>query len=222
VTKGSAKWSAVREIARHIQATVPSLLNRRRSDFNCAFQDSPSWDERAAEAVAMLRTHISSTRQPAAALVIGDFGAGNERLRGVLEHELQQPIEYHAFDLAPQRPTTVRIDLATDTPPGSFDVVFCLGVLEYLRDPIELLSRIASISRLIVVSYVVADGAERLSTRQRRARGWLSDLTIAEMDRELMRLGLRSRAVGNVNRDRTRIWLIESAGGDAAGEAAGP
>lgn len=209
--------SAVREIARHVQATVRSRLSRRRTDFNCAFQDSPSWDERATEAVAMLRTYLYSGRQPAATLVIGDFGAGNERLRDVLEHELTQSSEYHPFDLAPQLPTTIRIDLAADTPPGSFDVVFCLGVLEYLRDPVELLSRIGAISHLIVFSYVVADGAERMSTRQRRARGWLSDLTVAEMDREIMRLGLRSLAVRHVNRDRTRVWLIESAGREVAG-----
>jgi hypothetical protein len=215
VTRDEASSRAAQALVRLIGALLPSRLARRRRDFNCAFQDSATWDERASEAVAVLRTYLESYHEPAGTLVIGDFGAGNERLRAVLDGELRGAHEYHAFDVAPQLPTTTRIDLATETPNGHFDVVFCLGVLEYFREPAEVLSRIASVSRLVVFSYVVADGAEPLSRRQRRARGWLSDLTAAGMDGELARIGLRSRAVRLTNRDRTRLWLVESAAGPA-------
>jgi hypothetical protein len=210
VTRGVLSAS-VRRVTWLIGAYLPSRLVRRRRDFNCAFQDSATWDERASESEAMLRTYLSAHQEPAATLVIGDFGAGTERLRGVLERALQCAHEYHAFDLVPQQPTTTRIDLATETPAGPFDVVFCLGVLDYFQKPADLLSRIGSVSQLVVFSYVVVDGAERLSRRERRARGWLSDLSAGELDRELERIGLRSRAVRLTNRDRTRLWLVESA-----------
>ena len=221
MTRGVLSTS-VRRVVRLIGASLPSRLTRRRRDFNCAFQDSASWDERASEAVAMVRAYLTSQQEPAATLVIGDFGAGNERLRGVLERGLQCAHEYHPFDLVPQQATTTRIDLATETPAGPFDIVFCLGVLDYFQKPADLLSRIGSVSQLVVFSYVVVDGAERLSRSERRARGWLSDLSAGEMDRELERIGLRSRAVGLTNRDRTRLWLVERAGDQPIGAAREP
>jgi hypothetical protein len=207
VTRDVLSSSVIRRLRGLLEAVAPSRITRRR-DFNCAFQDSASWDERALEAVLMLRTYLAL--EPAARLVIGDFGAGNERLRDVLERELPDAHEYHAFDVAPQLPTTTRIDLARDTPAHSFDVVFCLGVLEYFRDPAELLARIGSVARLVIFSYVVADGFDPLSRRQRRARGWLSDLTAPAIDRELSRIGLRSLSVRLTNRDRTRLWLVQA------------
>src|SRR6266849_6474183 len=69
------------------------------SNFNCADQESSSWEERGILAVDLLRNRLvsrGSTRQP---LVIGDFGAGNERLRRILGEQLGVPHEYRGYDL---------------------------------------------------------------------------------------------------------------------------
>jgi polysaccharide pyruvyl transferase WcaK-like protein len=207
------KWkTAVRNAARRAALVArlrPELQLGR--DCNCGDQLSSSWDERAEAAVSLLRSSVTMRGPAERALVIGDFGAGNERLRGILSGALSFPHEYHAFDLFPQLSTTTRIDLEDETPALHFDVVFCLGLLEYLHDPSEFLGRLARVCRVAVLSYVLFDGAERLSVEERRARGWLSDLTRDDMVAELLRAGFGQQDFVAVNRGRTGIWLVETA-----------
>ena len=142
------------------------LMRSPVGDFNCAAQDSPSWDERAAVG-ADLAVALPWTGR----IRVADLGAGNERLREVLTERLDVPLLYEPYDLRPQQASTRQLDVEQELPEGPFDIAFCLGLMEYLRDPHDFLHRLSTVCRYAVPSYVIADGAERLSARQRRARG---------------------------------------------------
>src|SRR5829696_772201 len=98
-------------------------------DFNCADQQSPSWQERAVVAVDLLRESLAGDPHTSAPLTIADFGAGNERLRDVLAERLGRTHTYHPYDLQPQQPTTASMNLAAELPDRRFDAIFCLGLV---------------------------------------------------------------------------------------------
>jgi Methyltransferase domain len=199
-----------RKTLRGLTARVSYLWSRSSGEkFNCQWQDAPSWDERAVQAVSLLSRHLLKTN-PTGPLSIADFGAGNERLRRTLDAELDLVHKYHAYDVRPQKATTTQIDLANEFPTQHFDVVFCLGLLEYVADIPDFLTRLARVCDAAVLSYVVLDGSERLSTDERSARGWRSHLTHNQLESEFEHAGFASVDFVSVNRGRTGIWFTET------------
>ena len=179
-----------------------------RAPFNLDLITSPRWDERAEAAVALLAAHVRTLAPATGGLRIGDLGCGDERLRRVLEERLPGAYEYQGYDALPQRETVVEMDLARSLPEADFDVVFCLGLLEYM-DPLRpFLARLRQRYPAAVVSYALYDAPRPLRKRQRRARGWLSDYTAAELERELDHAGFHRRDFCRTNQGRTGIWLV--------------
>jgi hypothetical protein len=146
-------------------------------------------------------------------LRIADLGAGNERLRGVLDTQLGIPHEYRAYDLHPQQATTTELDLEQELPAEHFDVVFCLGLLEYLHDLDWVFSGLTKICESALLSYTIFDGAEHLSPKERRVRGWVSDLTLNDVGEHLRRAGFHELDFATVSRGRTAIWMVKVPGG---------
>jgi hypothetical protein len=67
------------------------------------------------------------------------------------------------------------IDLNSgDFPPGSYDGIVMLELLEYLHDPHAVLSRARSAAPRLLVSYRTHDGGD---TGERRAEGIFNDFT---------------------------------------------
>jgi len=159
--------------------------------------------------VSLLRKHFENANHTGP-LSIADFGAGNERLRWILDAELDFAHEYHAYDVRPQKETTTQIDLANEFPREHFDAVFCLGLLEYVANLPDFLTRLARVCDAAVLSYVVFDGSERLSTEERGARGWRSHLTHSQLENHLEHAGFDSVDFASVNGGRTGIWLTET------------
>jgi hypothetical protein len=149
------------------------LVGSRRR-FNCQTQHRTTWDERAHGAVALLRCASGSQHWPDL-LRIADLGCGNQRLRQCLSQGLGRPFEYVGYDLLPQSEDVVRLDVERELPSYGFDIVFCLGLLEYLRDVGSFARRLREVCRFAVTSYVVANRAGGLSRAQRRRHGWRTD-----------------------------------------------
>ena len=126
-------WSNV-----HRQFAPVSRIRRaleahsRRRRYNCD-QAALAWEDRAEEAVGLL-TPSAVAPSDGEHLKVADLGAGNQRLRSILERELDVPCDYCPYDIQPQATTVQRLDVERALPDGPFDVVFCLGLLEYLRD----------------------------------------------------------------------------------------
>jgi hypothetical protein len=191
---------AIRILRRSLKRRDP----RRR--YNCQDQCSPAWEERAEEAVTLLvASPVDLTAR--GRLQVGDLGAGNQRLLRVLERDLAVPIEYHAYDLHPQAKEVHRIDLQCELPPRVFDVVFCLGLLEYLRDLDHFVSRLHSICRRAVVSYVITDPPDSLTPAERRERSWLNDFTQRGLEELFVRHSYTRQAFALTNAGRTGLWV---------------
>jgi SAM-dependent methyltransferase len=194
--------------------TVRRWFGRRSvgAPFNLDLIGSPRWDERAEAAVAMLSAHAPRLFDPMRPIRIADFGCGDERLRRVLVDAFGAPYRYTGYDLIPQRETVVEIDLQCALPLDDFDVVFCLGLLEYLDAPVQFLHRVKNRypGRVAVVSYAIADAPRPLRKRERRARGWLTDYTRAAFEHEVEAIGLMCSDTCFTNDGRTGIWLLDS------------
>lgn len=191
------------------------LLRGRRPPrrFNLHLQKSPGWEERTEVAVTLwLRNSHRLHAEPTDPRVVtaGDLGCGNERVRRVLAERLGGGFRYQGYDLHPQRTTTVQLDLRHELPERRFDVLFCLGLLEYLPDPAGFLARISRIGSLAVVSYAIADAPDDLGERERRARGWLSDLSRAEFEALAERAEFEPVDSMIIEEGRTGIWLLAS------------
>lgn len=215
VAQSRAAYRRLAELVAEREPRARSDRGGRRDarGFNLDLQDSPRWDERAETAVDLLVRHRSELDEigSPAAIRVADFGCGNERLRDVLARRLARPHAYQGYDLRVQTPAAIAMDLARELPTTAFDVVFCLGLLEYIEDLEWFLRRLRPRCRLAVVSYVVADAPVPLSRRQRRARGWRSDHTRAGLDQELVRCGFVRRDFALCNQERTGVWVVSSA-----------
>jgi SAM-dependent methyltransferase len=177
-----------------------------RHRFNCGTQDRVAWDERADAAVALLASSRPSL-DTGGELRIADLGCGNQRLRRHLERRLGRSFEYAGYDLLPQSDDVRRLDVERALPDGRFDVVFCLGLLEYLRDVSSFARRLRGGCRAAVTSYVTAGTPGGLSRGQRRRHGWRSHHTESDLTGIFLSSGFERRAFTTVHDGATGIWL---------------
>lgn len=205
---------------RRLRRRIAILVDPKRR-FNCADQRQATWEQRAERAVELLTASpIAARSERSQTLHIGDFGCGNERLRAILHKELQGPFAYRGYDLHPQSPDVTRIDLQHELPRERFDIVFCLGVLEYLSDAEAFVRRLGSACQAAIVSYVTTDASDSLSSPERRQRGWLNDFTRAELEDIFSRNGWVRGDVMTTPDARTVVWLWRLPAAVGSGEPA--
>jgi hypothetical protein len=196
-------------VERLLRSPVSPLTRagRARRRFNCADQGAASWDERARDAVRLWRqTRGTWVPEARAELVVGDLGAGGERLRPALADGMPQPHRYLAYDLHPQLPSTERLDVLSEMPDRRFDVVFCLGLLEYVPPGNSFPARLASTCRFAVVSYVATD-LEPLTAEERGERGWVSHYSREQLEALFEAEGFVRDAFTTTERGRSGVWL---------------
>ena len=181
---------------------------RGRSRFNCGDQDSPAWDERARAVVELCRRHLRTDDAAAPAIIVVDLGCGNRRLEPMLKEAFDRRHEYRGYDLCPQSPMTIRIDLERDMPSGAVDVAVVAGVIEYVGDVQAFLRRLSRFATVAVVSYVVFDSPEPLSRKEREDRQWRSHYSCEEFQALLVAAGYEVAESVWVNRKRTVVWLV--------------
>jgi hypothetical protein len=92
-----------------------------------------AWPERLGAAWDLFRRQLAADAPP---LSVGDYGCGRLGLRALLPAGWS----YTGYDWLPRSPDTVLCDFNRGPLPElRHDVIFCLGVLEYLHDPARLL-----------------------------------------------------------------------------------
>jgi SAM-dependent methyltransferase len=200
----------LRSVPGSLWRAVAALVDPRRR-FNCQNQDQPGWDERAEKAVELLRT-FQGRNQEADTLRVADLGCGNERLRRILGDRLERPFDYVGYDLYPQSEQVVRLDVEQETLPSAFDVVFCLGLLEYLANPELFAWRLRNVCRIAIVSYALADAAEGPSLSERRKLGWRTDYTKADVAQIFETSGFVGEEFEEVLSGATGLWLWTASG----------
>jgi hypothetical protein len=173
--------------------------------FNLRSQHLPGWEERAEAAVELLRSSPLSD-SATGAIWIADIGCGNERLRSRLSAGLRQPFEYKGYDLHPQSDQVVRFDVERESLGDTFDVIFCLGLMEYLHDAVLLVQKLRDSTRVAIVSYVVADSPRAPTSAARRKLGWRTDYTRRELEEIFEANGFERESAQPELNDGTVIW----------------
>ena len=150
------------------------------------------WDARAATAAKYI---------PAGSSVL-DIGAGAMALGSLLP----PGCTYQPADVVERRPGCFVIDLnQRQFPPGTYDWVTFLGVLEYIHEPRWPLVQAAKAAPRAVVTYCTDIGAD---PALRRGMGWVNDLSAAQFGAELQAAGWRVDEVLEVKRGPSNIQLM--------------
>lgn len=185
-------------------------LRRKLTDdrFNLSKQERSAWQERADDAVG-LWVHNRGDWRPGGGgpLRIVDLGAGNERLREVIQTLVAAPHTYTGYDLEPQQPRTLQLDVLNELPSQGFDLAFCLGVLEYLPDDNDFLERLAPRCSYFLSSFVPCVSGEPAEIAERRRLGWLSHLDRQAHEDRFQRHGYTNVAATMTNGGQTGLWL---------------
>lgn len=122
----------------------------------------PDWATRG----ALAARHI---RDGARVLEIGTGG-------GAFRQLVADRCRYTGADLQPLDEKTLALDIENDPiPPGPWDAIVLLGVLEYLYDPLAALRKVGAAAQSVVLSYCVPCRPD--PQPHRRARGWTNALS---------------------------------------------
>jgi hypothetical protein len=201
------------ELFHRLRRMASAIGGRRVEDatawsrFHCDQQASSSWQGRAETAADLWREHHDGWLPAGRShLRIADFGAGNERLRAVLNRKLRQPHVYVAYDLHPQKASTICLDLLEGVPRG-FDVVFCLGLLEYLPTDSDFIAGLRGAGQFVIVSYNFADCIHPLTVPEREKWGWLSHRTRAELEAVFSANGFVREDFVVTDAGKQGVWL---------------
>jgi hypothetical protein len=130
----------------------------------------PQWSHRAQLAAQLI---------PAYARVL-DVGCGAMDLEKVLP----EGCSYQPCDLVVRDERTIVCDLNRGEFPADpdADAITMLGVLEYLRDPLDVLRKVRALNRPLVCSYSITDRRPQLD---RASQGWINSYDFAAL-RDLM------------------------------------
>ncbi len=129
--------------------------------------ESEGWSERAALAADFLKNQSG----------VADMGCGTM----TLEKYLTPGVGYYPVDVVRRDHRTLVCDFNAELPPPTdATAVACLGLLEYLFDPLAFLRETAARYQVGVVSYCPVDAEEPLEPR--RSHAWVNDYTIADLE----------------------------------------
>jgi len=149
------------------QATDLERWSRRESF-------APQWAHRASLAAQMVPAYSS----------VLDIGAGAMDLEKVLPSGCR----YQPCDLVSRDDRTIVCDLNKgEFPQGAqADTVTMLGVLEYIREPLEVLRKVRALDRPLVCSYSITD---RRPDLDRGAQGWINNFDFTSLQRLMKQAG---------------------------------
>lgn len=133
-----------------------------------------------------------------------DLGCGTM----TLERSLPGFIRYLPCDVVRWDDRTILCDLNRKLPPKvEADAVACLGLLEYLLDPKQVLTELAGRHRVCVTSYNTTNKLPDLTTR--RSHAWFNDFSQSDLERLFGRAGWcvdRAERFGPTQ----MLWLLRS------------
>lgn len=158
--------------------------------------DIGSWSERMQTAWALFHQVLTSDTP----LQVGDYGCGRQELRALLPEDWT----YVPYDWTARSPDTQVCDLATDPPEERHDVIFILGVLEYMPVPAALLSHALTHARWTVFSCFCGWSPLR-AWRQ----GWRGRLSRRAVERLIKDTGVQVRAYQDWRTDGG-LWVCEN------------
>ena len=165
-----------------LHAAVTVLTRTDKARWRRVAKKTPSWDE---------RNRLIASVIPKRASVV-DVGSGAMTLRRHLGPEC----EYQPCDVVQSSPEVLLCDFNSGIYPAltkTYDYVVCSGILEYMRDAPDFLSRIAGFGRTIILSYNPATPSETKITRL--GKGWVNDFSQEELEQLFARAHFKAKVV---------------------------
>lgn len=151
------------------------------------------WDSRAAMAARFIAPGSSVLDLGCGAMTLGQY--------------LDSTCQYYPADVVERIPGAFVVDLnAKQFPPGSYDVITLLGVLEYVHDVPWVLDQVRKVSRSLIVTYCakLAEG----DVVGRRGLGWVNDFTERDFNVLLASANWRCTSVNEVKRGPGNIQIM--------------
>ncbi len=159
--------------------------------------EAADWNARAALAAEWLGDQTS----------IADLGCGTM----TLERYLRPDQIYIPVDVVARDHRTIVCDLNREVPPATAaGSAACLGLIEYLHRPKEVLGNLGLHYGAMVVSYCVTDAPEPLHNR--RAHAWVNDFDTAGLENLFREAGWAVTKSGWIDKVQ-RLWLLGSVNG---------
>lgn len=130
------------------------------------------WPERLEVALEICKKHLLIDDM--SELQIADYGCGKQTLRRIIPSVWK----YTPYDYCSRSADTIVCNFNNnEMPKGRFDVIFCMGVLEYLASPYALILHAIKNSSYVVLSY------SGFTTQERRdLQGWVNNLRLSEIE----------------------------------------
>jgi SAM-dependent methyltransferase len=167
----------------HISENVKSLFStivfsfgKERDTFNLVGQKSDKWTKRTEAAVALL-SYLPRSGKP---LVIGDFGCGDGKVLRTLNEKAGVSFDYFGYDLIPQQDKVTKMDFSKDFPDKTFDLVFSLGLVEYLEKINFYFSNLSKHCGHVILSCIISDTGH-YTKQQATNNGWVNYLSSTDL-----------------------------------------
>jgi len=164
----------IRFVKRAIHAGGLNLVGTKRE-----WKDIEYFDDLWRERIRLMAGFI-----PAGSSVI-DLGCGRMWLRDMFPLGNYVPVDY-----CDRGPGTRICDFnLKEFPNESADYAFVSGCLEYIKDPVWFVSKLAEFSDKCVISYCTTDKTPDIQTR--RSNCWVNDLSRADLVQMFNKEGMR-------------------------------
>ncbi len=160
-----------------VRAVIVSYTPTDKRRWRKVATEVPPWDERNAMIAKLIPPNSS----------VVDLGCGAMTLKA----RLAPGCVYQPCDVVQSAPEVLLCDFNAGLYPAltrHYDYVICSGVLEYMRDPMDFLTRISKFGSKILLSYNPLQNGETKLTRL--AKGWLSHLSQPELEQLFRKAGL--------------------------------
>lgn len=159
-------------------AVITMVVRTHKKRWKQVSQEEPPWDE---------RNRLIASFIPENSAVI-DLGCGAR----TLQRYLKPGCSYQPCDLIQSAPEVLLCDFNAGLYPAvtrKYDYVICSGVLEYIRNPVEFLSRISALGKVVILSYnPIFDGQTKFF---RLGWNWVNHFTRSEIEQMLRNVGFR-------------------------------
>jgi hypothetical protein len=183
-----------------VNATITMCLRTHKSRWAKVATEVPSWDERNKLIAGFIPENVS----------VVDLGSGARTLK----LHLKPGCEYQPCDVVQSAPEVLLCDFNSAIYPNltrHYDYVVCSGILEYMRDPADFLSRIQTYGETILLSYNPLFPAETKVSRL--GKGWVNHFTLPQLETLFGTAGLKSHVLMRRDPHEVTFQLTRAARG---------
>ncbi len=173
--------------------------------YNLRDQKSEKWTNRSREAIDLFASLYGDR---SISVRVADLGCGDMKIRDILLSHGYTNLLYQGFDCLPQTSEVKKIDFNKEKISGQFDVIFCMGVLEYLDDIPRFLLSLRGKTSYVIMSYLASD-TNRYSKQDICFRGWKNHFTSRKLEGIFAGVGFSLSQKKVLDRGATMLYLLK-------------